>query len=167
MDEFVQYSVSTSEGALICLDTLKLGSDEGELCKVRLDWIAAELDRLGDTPAYIFMHHPPMALGLPMQDLENLNHGDALLDILETHKNVKHLFIGHVHRPVVGTIRGIPFATMRAILCQAPAPFPAWDWESFKPGEEAPAFGALAIQNADVTLQFIEFCDFEDGLTDG
>lgn len=164
MDEFVQYSVSTSEGEMVCLDTLKTGADEGELCSERLSWLRAKLDSLGETPTYIYMHHPPMVLGLPMQDSENIIYSDELLDVLTSHKNVKHLFIGHVHRPIVGTIRGIPFATMRSVLYQAPAPLPAWNWQSFRPGEEAPAFGALKINDADVTLQYVQFCAYEDGL---
>ncbi|MEE9336080.1 MAG: phosphodiesterase [Granulosicoccaceae bacterium] len=164
MPSFVQYSISTSEGEMICLDTLKVGSDEGEMCKQRLDWLSERLEALGETPAYVFMHHPPMKLGLPMQDTENLVKSDALLDLLAMHVNVKHLFIGHVHRPIAGTIRGIPFATMRSVLYQAPAPLPAWNWQSFKPGEEAPAIGALTIDQSDVTLQYVQFCQYEDGL---
>jgi len=164
MAEYVQYSVSTTEGELICLDTLKAGSDEGEFCKQRLQWLSNRLDALGDTPAYIFMHHPPMKLGLPTQDTENLLDSAALLDLLEAHSNVKHLFIGHVHRAITGTTRGIPFATMPAVIFQAPAPLPSWDWNSFKPSEEAPAIGALAIDGANVNLQYLQFCKYEDGL---
>jgi len=159
MADFVQYSVSTSEGEFICLDTLKAGSDEGEFCNERLRWLAERLNALGDTPAYIFMHHPPMKLGLP-----NLVDNEALLALMSAHSSIKHLFIGHVHRPITGTVNGIPFATMRAVLFQAPAPLPEWDWKSFKPGEEAPSFGALAIDDGNVNLQFVQFCQYQDGL---
>ena len=164
MQDFVQYSISTSEGEIICLDTLKAGSDEGEFCSKRLGWLTERLDALGETPAYLFMHHPPMKLGLPIQDTENLVESDALLELLSNHSNVRHLFIGHVHRPIVGTIKGIPFATMRSVLFQAPAPQPAWDWKTFKPSEEAPSIGALTIANMDVTMQYVQFCRYEDGL---
>ena len=105
-----------------------------------------------------------MKLGLPMQDTENLVDSDALLDLLAAHSNVKHLFLGHVHRPVVGSIRNIPFATMSSVLFQAPAPLPAWDWQSFKPAEEAPSIGVLTIENTDVSLQYVQFCQVDDGL---
>ena len=92
-----------------------------------------------------------------MQDTENLIDSDALLDLLVAHSNVKRLFIEHVHRPIVGTIRNIPFATMSSVLYQAPAPLHAWDWQSFKPAEEAPSIGVLTIDNTDVILQYVQF----------
>ncbi len=51
---------------------------------------------------------------------------------------------------------------MRSVLYQAPAPRPEWDWESFHPSEEAPNIGVMTISNADVNLQYEQFCRFED-----
>lgn len=163
MADFVQYAVRTDQGLIVCLDTQKTGSDAGALCQARQDWLQNMLSTAADTPAYIFMHHPPMRLGLPMQDTENLEDGDAFLELVSRHSNVKHLFIGHVHRPITGTVMGIPFATMRSVLYQAPAPVPAWDWDSFKPGEEAPNLGVLTIDGLGVNLQYVQFCIFAAG----
>ncbi|WP_235008407.1 phosphodiesterase [Candidatus Halocynthiibacter alkanivorans] len=167
MAEFIQYTITTAEGLLICLDTQKTGADGGEFCAARMRWLARELDRAGDTPVFLFMHHPPMRLGLPMQDSANMENGAAFLDLLQGYPNIRHLFIGHVHRPVSGTVRGIAFATMRSVLYQAPPPRPAWDWDSFHPAQEAPEFGVLCVENADVTLQYVQFCPFETGGPEG
>jgi len=164
MGGFVQYSVQTPEGLIICLDTQKTGSDAGEFCAERRDWLQNALSEAADTPAYIFMHHPPMKLGLPMQDTENLEGGEVFLDLISEHGNVGYLFIGHVHQPITGTVRGIPFATMRSVLYQAPAPVPAWDWDSFKPGEEAPNLGVLTIDELGVNLQYVQFCAYTEGV---
>jgi len=99
------------------------------------------------------MHHPPMPLGLPMQDTENMKDGDAFLNLISAYESVKYLFIGHVHRPITGTIRGLPFSTMRSILYQAPAPWPEWNWDTFMPSEEAPNIGILTIAGASVYTQ--------------
>ncbi len=163
MTNFIQYAVPTPEGLIICLDTHKVGSDAGAFCAERLSWLDTVLADAGDTPAYIFMHHPPMKLGLPMQDTENLLDGEAFLDLVARHANVKYLFIGHVHRPITGTVRGIPFATMRSVLYQAPAPVPAWDWDSFAPGQEAPNLGVLTLDALGVNLQYVQFCDYSEG----
>lgn len=166
MENFIQYSVSTKIGLIICLDTQKTGSDAGEFCAERRAWLHDALQNAGDTPVYIFMHHPPMSLGLPMQDTEKMEDGGDFLDLLSAYDCVKYMFIGHVHRPITGTVKGIPFATMRSILYQAPAPQPEWDWDTFKPGEEAPNLGVLTIVKSDVNLQFVQFCKYDNGTTD-
>lgn len=163
MKEFIQFSVSTPSGFIVCLDTLKVGSDAGELCEERLDWLRNVLENNADKPVYIFMHHPPMAVGLPMQDADGLADGDVFLDLVSKYDCVKYLFIGHVHRPISGTIRGVPFSTMRSILYQAPAPRPEWNWDTFKPSEEAPNIGVITISDLDVNLQYEQFCRFEEG----
>ncbi len=164
MADFVQYSVETRTGIFLFLDTQKVGSDAGELCQARRQWLKDALQNAGRAPVYIFMHHPPMRLGLPMQDTENLQNGAEFLDVITAFSCVKHLFIGHVHRSISGTVRGVPFATMRSILYQAPAPQPAWDWESFAPSSEAPNLGVLRIEESDVILQYVQFCDYAHGV---
>ena len=149
---------------ILCLDTQKIGSDAGEFCEERYTWLEHELREAGSTPVYIFMHHPPMSLGLPMQDTENMENGDVFIEKLKQFECVKHLFIGHVHRPITGTVKGIPFATMRSILYQAPPPKPEWDWKTFKPSVEAPNLGILTIDAADVNLQYIQFCKYGHGI---
>ncbi|MEM8688694.1 MAG: phosphodiesterase [Pseudomonadota bacterium] len=163
MDDFIQYAVPTPDGLLLCLDTHKIGSPAGELCAERLAWFEHKLSAAGAGPVYVFMHHPPMPLGLPMQDMDRLDAGDAFLELAAAHGNVKYLFIGHVHRPITGTARGIPFATMRSVLYQAPAPVPQWDWDSFAPAEEAPNLGVLKLDGQGVTLEYVQFCAYADG----
>lgn len=163
MADFVQYSVQTSDGLILCLDTQKLGSDAGQLCDQRLEWLQDALASAMDSPVFIFMHHPPLSLGLPMQDTDRLENGDAFLDLVTKHECVKYLFIGHVHRPISGTVRGVPFSTMRSITYQAPAPRPAWNWDTFRPSDEAPSLGVVTIEDGNVTLQYEQFCLFEQG----
>jgi Icc protein len=167
MSEFIQYSISTPEGLVICLDTQKPGSDAGEFCPKRARWLGETLTNANGAPAYVFMHHPPLNLGLPMQDSEKMENGEAFLETVKAHPNVKYLFIGHVHRPICGSFRDIPFATMRSVLYQAPAPQPAWDWDSFAPSREAPNLGVLTISGSDVILQYTQFSDYQLGTPPG
>ncbi|NRB03285.1 MAG: metallophosphoesterase [Rhodobacteraceae bacterium] len=165
MPDFVQFALDTAEGRILCLDTHKVGSAAGQFCDARMDWLEGQLTDAGDTPVYIFMHHPPMSLGLPKQDEIMLDEGAAFLDLLTAHASVKHLFMGHVHRPTCGSIRGIPFATLGALSFQAPAPRPAWDWDNFKAAAEPPHYAVVEIAQGNVTVQFIQFCDAQFGLS--
>ncbi|MEO9900939.1 metallophosphoesterase [Nisaea sp.] len=163
MAEFIQFSIPTPDGLMVCLDTQKAGSDAGEFCAERTSWLKGVLEAAKGTSVYLFMHHPPMRLGLPMLDPDNMQDGDAFLDFVSAFPEVKHLLMGHVHRPIAGTVRGIPFASMRAVLYQAPPPVPAWDWDSFTPSREAPNLGIITIENGDLNLQYMQFCEYSLG----
>ena len=165
LDGFVQYAVKGPKALIVCLDTLTPGSDHGTFCDARLSWLARVLSDTRDRPALVFLHHPPMDLGLPMQDVDRLRDGEAVLELLAECPHVRQLCIGHVHRPITGTARGIPFATMRSVLYQAPPPVPAWDWDSFAPAHEAPALGILTVDGWDVQMHYTQFCAYETGVT--
>jgi len=164
MPEFVQYTIETSQGLIVCLDTQIPGADAGELCQIRLDWLRDTLSAAKTTPVFLFLHHPPMPLGLPMQDTENMKNGQAFLDLISAFECVKHMFIGHVHRPITGTIRDIPFSTMRSVLYQAPPPRPKWTWDTFKPALEAPNIGVIRLENSSVIMHYDQFCPYETGV---
>ena len=158
--DFIHYAIEREAETIICLDTHKSGSHAGSLCASRLAWLDTVLCSDSHKPAYIFMHHPPLALELPMQDEIMLEDAEAFLDLVSAHPRVKHLFFGHVHRATSGSIRSIPFATLGSLLFQAPPPRPAWTWESFVPAKEAPQYGVLHITNGDVILHYTQFCDY-------
>ncbi len=92
LDGFVQYSVETPEGLIVCLDTHKPGEGYGELCGLRLDWLRETLEKAGEIPSYVFMHHPPDHLGLPMFDDDVLESGDEFLWLLGNYACTRHLF---------------------------------------------------------------------------
>ena len=154
---FVQYSVQIDQGVILCLDTQKVGSAAGELCQARMSWIKTALEAAGERPVYIFMHHPPMALDLPAQDEICLEQGAAFLDMIAAYPNVRHLFIGHVHRAVSGVVRGIPYATMKAVSFHAPAPRPDWSWDGFTHADEPANLGVITLRQSGVNLHFLQF----------
>jgi 3',5'-cyclic AMP phosphodiesterase CpdA len=98
-----------------------------------------------------------------MLDPDNLQNGAQLLELLSRYPNVAMILAGHVHRPIAGVAQGIPFQTQRAVLYQAPAPVPAWDWDSFAPPREAPGLGVVSLKNGQVTVQDLQFCPYEQG----
>ncbi|MEM1101892.1 MAG: metallophosphoesterase, partial [Pseudomonadota bacterium] len=162
MEAFIQYEVPLGHARVIGLDSLDPGADGGVLCPVRRDWL---LERLAasEAPALVFLHHPPMALGLPMQDADRLAEGESVLDALAETGRVAFLGAGHVHRRHSGVVRGLPFATMASVLYQAPPPVPAWDWESFAPAREAPELALVTVEGPDIRVVPRQICPYETG----
>ncbi|MEO1469318.1 MAG: phosphodiesterase [Pseudomonadota bacterium] len=95
---------------LLFLDTVDPGVHSGAYCAARRAWLAEALD--GTTgPAFLFMHHPPMAIGIPRLDQYGLDEPEAFAAVLEG-RAIRQIFFGHVHRPVSGSWRGIPVSAL-------------------------------------------------------
>ena len=162
-DGFIQYAVTCDNLRLICLDTLTEHSGDGSFCEQRFAWLSAELTRDIETPTVVFCHHPPLPLGYPALDPTHIDRGDALLDMLAGAPNVIQLCFGHVHRHMIGTAKGLPYVSIRAVLYQAPPPVPAWTWDTFQPAHEAPELGVLTFGGDTLRLQFEQICDADTG----
>ncbi|MEM7176780.1 MAG: phosphodiesterase [Pseudomonadota bacterium] len=114
---FIQFVVPTAEGPVICLDTLidSPARSDGALCSDRLDWLG---QRIAEVPAaspwILALHHPPMTLGMPYMDSIRLADGDPLYDVLAPRPPAMML-LGHVHRPIHGVWRGIPYHIQRGV----------------------------------------------------
>ncbi len=168
MEGFVQYAVPLKGAMVLALDTHKTGSGAGEFCSDRRRWLERTLKEAGDQPVVLFLHHPPMSLGLPMLDEIKMDEGDRFLDLVHSHASGPvQLCIGHVHRSTSGVAAGLPFATMRSVLFQAPPPVPAWDWDSFAPAPEDPGLGVILIDGSQITIQNEIFCAYELGIKGG
>ena len=108
---FLQTALATPAGRFLLLDTVEAGAPWGSYCAERREWLTRQLAAAGDLPLYIAMHHPPLAFGIPSMDQFALRDAEALWSLLAPHKSrIRHLFFGHVHRPIGGSWRGIPFS---------------------------------------------------------
>jgi 3',5'-cyclic AMP phosphodiesterase CpdA len=109
---FVQYSITTANGLLLFLDTLDEGHESGLYCQNRCQWLAEQLHHAQNQAVYIFMHHPPFAIGIPSLDPMGLAKANDFAKVLDGYSNIKHLFFGHVHRPLSGCWRNISFSAL-------------------------------------------------------
>ncbi|OYW63187.1 MAG: hypothetical protein B7Z40_15525 [Bosea sp. 12-68-7] len=104
-------------GDLTCLflDTASSGSHAGAYCERRRAWLAQALaEAPGDV--LIFMHHPPFAVGVPAVDAIALADAEAFASVVAPHRErIRHIFFGHLHRPISGSWRGIPFSCTRGL----------------------------------------------------
>ena len=116
---FVQYVFGKAGYGFIMLDSVDEGRAAGMLCSDRLDWLKNTLASPPDRGTFVFLHHAPVALGIPDLDDIGLRDPAGFGDILEEAGHVKHIFFGHVHRPASGVWRGIPFSTQRSLVNQS------------------------------------------------
>ncbi len=158
---FVQFTLETPAGQFLLTDTAMPGVAHGDLCPRRLGWLAARLDEAAaaDRPVFLFMHHPPVAVGLAGMDAIALRDPAALLAVLEPHRaRVRHLFFGHLHRPVSGSWHGIPFSTLRGTSHQVALDFVAGAG-IIRGSHEPPTYAVVRIDAAAVVVHVHDFLD--------
>ena len=153
MDAYHQFRWDIGNLTLLCLDTHLPGDDAGALDAARLDWIAGQLAATADRQVLVFMHHPPGPLGLSLLDDMPLRDSEPLVSLLAAAPQVAHLFCGHVHRPVSGTIGGVPFTTLRALAHQTRPPHHLKSWSDFVAPDERPQYGVILIAPDRVVVQ--------------
>ena len=115
---FIQSKIQSGGNVYLFLDTLQEGQVAGSYCEKRQDWLRNELKSHSNDHVYVFLHHPPFKVGMKEMDNCNLADGQILGKILNSHANIKHLFCGHLHRPLHGVWRGIPFSCQPSTVHQ-------------------------------------------------
>jgi len=108
--DHVLYSIEDYPLRLIGVDSALFGQPYGELCEYRLQWLAATLNEAPTKPTIIFMHHPPIRIGIDWIDAAGLYGASALQGLLRQHSQVLAILCGHVHRPVHAQWQGCRIA---------------------------------------------------------
>ncbi|TDB74197.1 phosphodiesterase [Micromonospora sp. KC723] len=119
------YHVDHPELTVVALDSLVPGENGGRLGDDQLGWLDGVLAGRRDVPAVVFLHHPPVAVGIPAADAIRLADGDALAEVIRRHPHVVRVATGHLHRPVTtafaGTVLTVAPSTWRqASLTMSP-----------------------------------------------
>jgi 3',5'-cyclic-AMP phosphodiesterase len=110
----VQYGFNAKGIRHVALDSHEPGVSHGVFCQQRARWLADELERHPGMPVHLFIHHPPFAVGIPAMDRIALLDAAPLREALAPHRaRVRHLFFGHLHRPLAGSWCGIATSTVR------------------------------------------------------
>ena len=154
---FVQYALETPAGRLLMLDTVKPGDHGGRFCQLRAAWLGERLAEAGNDPVYVFMHHPPFPIGLPSMDRMALDDPAPFAAAVAGRANIRHIFFGHVHRPVSGSWRGIAFSALPSTVHQV-----ALDLETVSPvpkTREPPAYGVILIEPERTLVHVSPFLD--------
>jgi Icc protein len=153
---FIQTAIDTPQGRFLLLDTLKPGEAAGEYCLMRQVWLRRQLEDESAQCFWIVMHHPPLAVGIPSMDQYALQDPQAFYTLLKPHQpRIRHLFCGHLHRPIGGSWHGIPFSVVRSPNHQL-----ALDMHTSTevPGcHEAPGYGVVLIDESAVVVHQHDF----------
>lgn len=96
---------------VIGLDTLVEGAGGGRLREQTLDHLAAGLDRAGDRPVVVVLHHPPFRTGIRFMDAIGLENAEALETVVARHDGPLRLLAGHVHGVYHSMLGGHPVVT--------------------------------------------------------
>ncbi len=124
-DGFVQSVADVGDTRLIMLDTLdgppyRNYHHSGLLCETRMAWFKAALEDAGGRRILVFTHHPAFAVGLDGMDAIRLTNDRAFLDVVKSYPNIAHIFTGHLHRTISGTVEGISFTVFKSPVIQTP-----------------------------------------------
>ena len=110
---FVQSVVPLSIGTAILLDTWGPNTHAGHFCAARATWLARQLDMMPG-PIWIFMHHNPVPIGVaPMDRIMLLDADRFAATVRPQAAKIRHIFHGHCHLPLAGSLHGIPFSAPR------------------------------------------------------
>ncbi len=110
---FVQDVIPLSMGHAITLDTWAPETHAGQFCAARATWLSEQLETLPG-PFWIFMHHNPVPLGIAPMDQIMLLDADRFAATVAPHRDkIAHIFHGHCHLPLSGSVAGIPFSAPR------------------------------------------------------
>jgi len=156
---FIQYTQDTEAGRCLFLDThIDPQTDAGAYCVKRQDWLKGQL-AASDDPVIIFMHHPPLKLGLKGMDAIGLRDVEPFYAALKPHlPRIRQIFFGHVHRSVCGNWRGIPFSSTRGLNHQLALALAAP--ETSVPGNfEPPAYSVVLADADQIVIHMHEFMD--------
>jgi 3',5'-cyclic-AMP phosphodiesterase len=154
---FIQFAFDTTVGRFICLDTNEPGVPYGTFCDARAAWLAEELDRASARPTYLFLHHHPFPVGLKRMDVNRLRDAKLLVARVKGCKNIKHMFMGHLHRPISGTWLGIPFSVLPGTNHQVALDFVI---EGVVPGShEPPAYAVIFLDEDSSIVHLRNFLD--------
>lgn len=155
---FVQTVLDTEAGAFVLLDTVERGKGWGSFCEKRAAWLERQLKAADGRPVYLFMHHPPFDVGLPSLDRLGLGaDGESMAKVLAAHDTIRHLFFGHVHRPITGSWRGIPYSTMYGTNHQVA--FDLHEPEVVVKTHEPPAYAVVFLAPDQTTVHFHDYLD--------
>ncbi|MEP1209729.1 MAG: phosphodiesterase [Rhizobiaceae bacterium] len=155
---FVQYVHFSSIGRFILLDTSQEGTHAGHFCEQRQDWLRRQLQqaRQDQVPVYLVMHHNPVEVGIPNADEIGLMDGVEFRQILNEYRSdIRHIFFGHCHYVLSGSVCGIPFSAPRSTSHPCVPDFSGLDRMGY--GDLTPTYNICLLSDNSTVVHSIDF----------
>lgn len=112
-DGFAQKVIPLSLGTAITLDSWGPDTHAGHFCAARAAWLDQALAQ-AQGPVWLFLHHNPVPIHVAPMDEIMLRDADRFTDTLRPHAHkIRHIFHGHCHLPLCGSLLGIPLSAPR------------------------------------------------------
>ncbi|MEM9331563.1 MAG: metallophosphoesterase [Pseudomonadota bacterium] len=162
---YVQYVMEKDEGDFVFLDTVLHGTHAGHFGEDRQAWLKAQLDRaaVSQRPVFLFMHHNPVEVGVKNSDLIGLTDGKAFRTLISEYKSViRHIFFGHCHYILSGSVCGIPMSAPRSTNHPCVPEFSGEDILGYAP--YPPTYNVCLLSDDAVVVHSIDFMD-DDKIT--
>lgn len=147
---FVQALRILPSASILTLDTL---DEEGRthvglLCPRRLEFLERSLrEAPSDRPLLLFQHHHSAKVGLRSMDRYIVRNAEDQWAVFErAGRRPDAMFHGHIHRPIFGLWRGVPYHIQRSIMHQVGFDF---ETEDKIPGTLEPPDYALVRVSGD------------------
>ena len=152
---FAQGVMDVAGYRCLMLDTLKPASHGGNYCAERRAWLEAEL-MAHPGPFLIFMHHNPMPVFLAPFDVIGLDEAEAFRALVARHAGkIRHVFFGHCHMPLSGSIGGVPVSSLRGTNHQS---FPLHAEKTMLSDADLPeAYGIAHLAPDFTSIVMVEF----------
>ena len=154
----IQYVRDIGGHRLIFLDTNIVANHTGRLGPRRQAWLTAQLERAAadKLPALIFMHHNPVNSGVLAVDILGLVQKREFSAILRAHRDtVRHIFFGHCHMQLSGSIEGVPFSAANSISHPS---WPHFDGRlAYGHGPIEPSYNVALVDKSSIVVHTIEF----------
>jgi 3',5'-cyclic-AMP phosphodiesterase len=139
------YSFRAGDFRVIILFTASERRGKGNIDRDQLDWLQGELEAAGR--ALIFMHHPPVSVGIAWLDAINVENSSEFWAVVEPFaERIDGIFFAHVHMQLSLVRNGILLASPPAAGWQFRADPLAAKAET---SNELPGFNVIDTWNAD------------------
>ncbi|ETK35081.1 metallophosphoesterase [Microbispora sp. ATCC PTA-5024] len=115
-DQPVNQALNLPSATIALCDSSIPGRPEGRLDEDTLSWLDSVLTATPGVPAFVGMHHPPVALGIPYVDEIGLREPDGLRAVLEGHPHVVAVLVGHAHTAAATTFAGLPLLVAPGVV---------------------------------------------------
>jgi 3',5'-cyclic AMP phosphodiesterase CpdA len=160
-DGFVQWTEETGAGTFVYMDTVEAGRHSGRYCAARRQWLDGVLAacRKAGRPAWLFMHHNPTIVHVANADRIGIVDAHEMKDVLGAYRDtIRHMFFGHCHYTLSGSLSGIPFSAPRSTNHTCWPDFSGIA-ERMGHGDLQPNYNVCFLEGEDVVIHSIDFLD--------